>query len=192
MKTKTVCGFKTIEKDLVKEFLDSRRFSPDLRKEGNGIGEAYMYNKHPVEGYVYLEGYYLEKRGEEFATVLCTREVEGSLSEVENALLEYFLECEGYHYGTILKAPKHSELVAMLDLDAHQERVSFYRALLVLESNIFEAFAPTTEEARSFLIKGLVKHGIEEGLGNEWFKPYEAYIKVSWVAFGDCLRTENV
>ena len=85
-----------------------------------------------------------------------------------------------------------TELIATLELEPHQERVSFYRALIVLESDIFEAFAPTTEEARSFLIQGLVKHGIEEGLGNEWFKPYEAYIKVSWVAFGDCLRTDNI
>ena len=85
-----------------------------------------------------------------------------------------------------------SELVSMLDLDAHQERITFYRAILILESNVFDAFGPTPEEAKSFLIRGLVNHGIGEDLGNEWFKPYTDYIQVKSVAFGDCLCTKNL
>jgi len=198
MKESTVCSLQpgkansSFTRQLTSEFLDSKRFSPDLRKEGNGIGDAYEYNKQPVEGYVYLDHYYLEKRGDDFATVLCTREVVGTFEEVENALLEYFLDCEGYHYGTVFNSPKSSVTVSMLNLDAHQEKISFYRALLVLESNVFEAFGPTPEEARSFLTRGLVNHAIGEDLDVEWFKPYLDYIQVKLVSFGDCLRTENI
>ena len=103
MKTTSVSYFASgnqvntqLTRQMTREFFDSKRFSPDLRKEGNGIGDAYEYNKKPVEGYVYLDHYYLEKRGDDYATVLCTREVEGTLEEVENALLEYYLANEGY------------------------------------------------------------------------------------------------
>ena len=78
------------------QFLNSRRFSADLRQEGNGIGECYQYNKTPVRGYVYLDHYYLEERAGQYATVLAIDEVEGTLDEVENALLEYFLLNEGF------------------------------------------------------------------------------------------------
>jgi len=79
-----------------RKFLESRRFSPDLRQEGNGIGMCYEFNKKPVQGYVYLDTYYLEKRGDQYATILAIEEVEGTLDEVELALLEYFLINEGF------------------------------------------------------------------------------------------------
>lgn len=85
-----------------------------------------------------------------------------------------------------------SELVAMLDLEPHQERVSFYRGILFVENNLFESFAPTTEEAISFLIRGLVKHGEEYGLDVNWYKDYMPCIRVNWVAFGDCNRIQDI
>jgi hypothetical protein len=85
-----------------------------------------------------------------------------------------------------------SELVSMLDLDAHQESVSFYRAILILESDVFEAFAPTEQEARSFLISGLENHGKRYDLGSYWYEHYLGLVQVRLVAFGDCLRTENL
>lgn len=85
-----------------------------------------------------------------------------------------------------------TELIATLDLEPHQERVSFYRALIVLESDIFEAFAPTKQEARAFLISGLEDYGKENGLDDYWFEHYLDLVQVKSVAFGDCLRTDNI
>ena len=85
-----------------------------------------------------------------------------------------------------------TELIATLNLDAHEKSVSFYRALLVLESDVFEAFAPSKQEARAFLISGLNDYGKENGLDDYWYEHYLDLVQVKSVAFGDCLRTDNI
>ena len=89
-----------------------------------------------------------------------------------------------------------------LDLDAHQERITFYRATLdpedFAEGNLlndyFEAFGSTPEEARYWLKQALQKHAQEKqplGFNRQWLPLFHPHIKTSSVSLGDCFRTDK-
>lgn len=81
------------------------------------------------------------------------------------------------------------EKVSTLVLDEHQCRIVFYRAVLDLNSVCFEAFGPTEEDARFFLLEGLNNSEEEaEDLGKGWYHAYLDYIEVQQVCYGDCIK----
>ena len=70
------------------------------------------------------------------------------------------------------------EKVSTLVVDEHQCKFVFYRAVLDLNSVCFQAFGPTEQESRFFLLQGLQESEEEkEDLGKDWYKPFLDYHK---------------
>lgn len=85
------------------------------------------------------------------------------------------------------------EKVSTLVVDEHQYKVVFYRAVLDLNSVCFQAFGPTEQEARFFLLQGLKESEEEKAdLGKDWYVPYLDCIEVDEVAYGDCIKIDKI
>jgi len=89
-----------------------------------------------------------------------------------------------------------------LDLDEHEQKVTFYRATLDPErfpegnllNNHFESFGSTPEEATFWLKQALKKHAEESlkfGFDASLLPFFYSQIEVSPISLGDCFKTDK-
>lgn len=85
-----------------------------------------------------------------------------------------------------------NQAISHLELEDGKEKVSFYRSIIALESNIFEAFGSTPQESYQFLIDGLRTYALEvEDIDEDFYEPYRCLIKTQKVSLGDCMCISN-
>lgn len=179
-----------------KEFLDSKRHTSDIAEIIGHFEFEPSSPRVPVEGFIYLDTFYIEKQKDgSYITTIENGEVEGTMEEVEWCLLEWALGHDGIVVEDLSVTQKKTyphELLSSLELEEGKEKVSLYRSILVLDSNIFEAFGSTPQESHQFLVDGLRKHGREtDCIDEDFFNPYLGLAKTERVSLGDCLLIPN-